>query len=246
MERSVVKSLALTLVFVAGCYGPSYSDCTIACSAETGCPSGFSCSMSENLCRTGETTDSCTTVMDDGGGSSCFTFYGDSASYAAATTSIAMNTEDFTRLADGSPTPQTFVVQDGDTFFWHDRVTFESVGVNSDAGTQANTIAVAGAGSAIPPYSIMSQIDETARDAITAPFSAPEAAVALALQDDDGSQAFSLEVTTRNGTQTFPVPSGHTPFAGVVSTCVNTITSITLSPPTPSGWWRLFSASFGP
>jgi hypothetical protein len=150
--------------------------------------------------------------------------------------------EDFSRTANGSPTPNAFVIQSGDYFFFRDRLTFATFGVNDMPGTQANSIAVGGATPA--PSTIMTQLGSTARDAIVATFSSGQAAVALRPSDDDGTQSYVLDVTTTTATVTFVVASAHAPFVGVISHCGSVIKDVTLSPPKPSGWWRLSSVTF--
>lgn len=91
----------------------------------------------------------------------------------------------------------------------------------------------------------MSQLGSTARDALVATFSSNEAAVAFRPSDDEGAQGYSFEVATVSGAVSFPVASAHAPFVSVVSDYGGVITSPTLSSPTPSHWWRLFSVTFG-
>src|SRR5574341_142569 len=64
-----MKAFAFTLVLLAGCtYDASFTDCTVACSAAApSCPEGFSCSMSEGMCRAaGAGGISCAAVLDGG------------------------------------------------------------------------------------------------------------------------------------------------------------------------------------
>jgi hypothetical protein len=56
--------VGITVVALASCgYGPSFSDNTITCNVNSGCPGGYTCcytsSPSEGLCRSGETSGSC-------------------------------------------------------------------------------------------------------------------------------------------------------------------------------------------
>ena len=57
MERGVVK-LLVTVCVLGGCgYDAPFANCTVRCSASTGCPSGFSCSITDGWCRrTGSVT----------------------------------------------------------------------------------------------------------------------------------------------------------------------------------------------
>lgn len=242
VRASTVMVLALSL---AACdYSADLNDCRVACSATaSACPSGLSCDTSEGRCRTGETSATCAAIGGDAG--PCLTYFDDEAAFAAATSSLSMNVEDFSRIANGSPTPNAFVIQGGDYFFWHERVTLATFGVNDMPGTRATTIAVGG-NTAPTPSTIMSQLSSTARDAIVATFSRNVNAVAFRPSDDEGAQGYSFDVTTVSGTVSFPSASAHAPFVGVVSNCGSVITSTTLSPPMPSHWWRLFSVTFGP
>jgi hypothetical protein len=152
----------------------------------------------------------------------------------------------FSRTADGSPTPSSFVIQDGNYFYWRDRLTFKTRGVNNADGAQVITIAVGG--NAPPAAStIMAQIGgATARDAIVASFTSQVAAVAFRPSDDEGAQSYIFEIVTTSGTTSFPVSTAKAPFIGVVNGCGNAIVSAALVPPKPSHWWRLFSVTFGP
>jgi hypothetical protein len=185
-------------------------------------------------------------VGDAGDAGPCLTYFDDEAAFASATSTITLDVEDFSRIADGSPTPNAFVIQGGTYFYWHDRVTFETFGVNTTPGTNANTIAVGG-NVAPTPSTIMAQIGSaTARDAIVSSFTPGVSAAALRPSDDDGTQAYLLEVTATSGVSSFPVAAAHAPFVGVVSSCGAVIGTVTLSPPSPSGWWRLLDVTFGP
>lgn len=244
------RGLVVILAIAASCnYDADIRDCRAACTASSECPSGLTCATSEGWCRTGETAAACPGMAGDGGatgdGGRCLTYFEDETAFATATSSLSMNVEDFSRIASGSPTPNAFVIQGGDYFFWHARLTFSTFGVNDMPGTRANSIAVGG-NTAPAPSTIMSQLMNTARDAIAATFSSNVAAVAFRPSDDEGAQGYSLGVATTSGTVSFPVASAHAPFVGAVSHCGNVITSATLSPPMPSNWWRLFSVTFGP
>lgn len=57
---------AVVLVIVAGCYSPSYSNCTISCT--TSCPNSLTCDTQLHVCRTPGT--SCTDGPGDAGGDS--------------------------------------------------------------------------------------------------------------------------------------------------------------------------------
>ena len=41
------------LALIASCYHPSFRDCAIACTAETGCPAGLTCDMAIGRCTSG-------------------------------------------------------------------------------------------------------------------------------------------------------------------------------------------------
>jgi len=60
----VIRVLALVAVVLAGCDPTSFRDCAITCTAETGCPNGFSCGT-EGLCRAGNGQSSCADVLSD-------------------------------------------------------------------------------------------------------------------------------------------------------------------------------------
>ena len=66
--KACVVAIAIALALAACGYDASFRDCTIGCSSATGCPNGFTCSVSEALCRTGETSASCAAVLDGGVG----------------------------------------------------------------------------------------------------------------------------------------------------------------------------------
>lgn len=240
----MVRATAAFAGLLLACdYNAEVRDCRAACNATSGCHDGLSCSVSEGLCRTGETSTPCAMLGGDGG--PCLSYFDDEAAFALATNSLTTSVEDFSRTANGSPTPNAFVIQDGGYFFFRDRVTFATLGVNNMPGTRANSIAVGG-NTAPTPTTIMSQLTNTARDSIVATFSSNVAAVAFRASDDEGTQSYSLDVATSTGTVSFPVASAHAPFVGVVSNCGTVITSATLVPPMPSNWWRLFSVTFAP
>lgn len=64
----VIKAvLVMTLVAGAACsYKSDFADCEVACTESTGCPSGFTCAVSEGLCRSGANAASCAAVLDGG------------------------------------------------------------------------------------------------------------------------------------------------------------------------------------
>lgn len=62
----MVRALAAAALGLSCNYGASFRDCTIACSAESGCPSGFSCGT-EGLCRATGATNACGAASNDGG-----------------------------------------------------------------------------------------------------------------------------------------------------------------------------------
>lgn len=250
--EAVTTAYAVTAFALAACgYNASFEDCTITCSATSGCPSGLTCATSEGLCRTGDTTDLCAAIAGDAAGAAdagtCLTYFDDETAFAGATSALTMNVENFSRTANGSPTPNAFVIQNGSYFFWHDRLTFKTLGVNNAPGSQVETIAVGG-NTAPTPSTIMPQISgATARDAIVASFTSNVAAAAFRPSDDEGMQGYMFDITTTSGTSSFPIAAtSRTPFVGVVNGCGNVIISAALAPPTPSHWWRLFSVTFGP
>jgi hypothetical protein len=55
-----MRGLWVSLLAFASCYRPTLHDCAITC--ETQCPNGLSCE--DGFCRTGETSDSCGSVLD--------------------------------------------------------------------------------------------------------------------------------------------------------------------------------------
>jgi hypothetical protein len=65
VERVVVTRGALIATLLAGCDPTSFRDCEISCTAETGCPDGFSCGA-EGLCRSAGETRSCSELPPDG------------------------------------------------------------------------------------------------------------------------------------------------------------------------------------
>ena len=92
----VVKSFSVALTecaivaIIPSCgYGASFEDCTITCSATSGCPSGLNCATTEGLCRTGDTTDPCAAIAGDaasaGGAGTCLTYFDDETALAGAT-----------------------------------------------------------------------------------------------------------------------------------------------------------------
>lgn len=249
MEGLVVKTLVSiwALITTAACgYDVQLGDCAIRCATnEDVCPNGMACG-NEGLCRTGEIVAACAAIGGDGG--SCLAYIEDETAFASAASSVglSLSIEDFSRIAGGSPTPAAFVIQGGDYFFHHDRVTFKTLGVNNMPGGQANTIAVGG-NAAPTPSTIMPQISgATARDTIEASFPSAVAAVAFRASDDEGMQGYMFEVTSQGEPVPFPVATAQAPFMGVVSRCGNVITSAALIPPMPSHWWRLRGVTFGP
>lgn len=236
--------VVVACTFVACSYRADFDDCRVACGAASGCPSGLTCATSEGWCRTGETAALC--AATDGDAGPCLTYFDDETAFMTATSTLTLNVEDFSRTAAGSPTPNAFVIQNGDYFYWHSRVAFETHGVNTMPGGEASTVAVGGA-AAPAATTIMSQLSSsTAHDAIAASFSTAVGAVAIRPSDDEGTQGYAFEVVTTSGTMMFPVASAHAPFVGIVDSCGSGIISATLSPPMPSHWWRLFRVTFGP
>jgi hypothetical protein len=257
LERVVViRTMVGTAIAAStGCsYGGSFVDCEVSCTQSTGCPPGFTCSASspgeQGLCWSGATAPSCGAILDgsvDGNvdAGTCLTYFSDETSFDVAKGTLALNIEDFTRKADGSPTQGSgFAYRTGDYFFWRGRLTFKTRGVNNAPGQQSNQIVVGGNDATI---TIMSGIGgATARDAIVATFTPHVAAVAFRPSDDEGTQSYVFEVTTTSGTTSFPVATAKAPFVGVVNGCGNAIVSAALVSPTPSHWWRLFGVTFGP
>jgi hypothetical protein len=68
MGRELVKVLvALAVGATVSCgYDASFRDCTINCSDATGCPDGFSCSITEGLCRPAGFNMSCSSIVGIG------------------------------------------------------------------------------------------------------------------------------------------------------------------------------------
>src|ERR1041385_115543 len=54
----------LCLLFVGGCYSPSYSDCVISCATSHECPSGLQC-MPDQWCRPSGAVGSCPAPLPD-------------------------------------------------------------------------------------------------------------------------------------------------------------------------------------
>ncbi|HEY4182013.1 MAG TPA: hypothetical protein VGM90_34455 [Kofleriaceae bacterium] len=68
----VIRAVLVAVIAAgAGCsYGGSFGDCEVACAASTGCPSGFTCAVSEGMCRSSATpATSCAAILDGGAGS---------------------------------------------------------------------------------------------------------------------------------------------------------------------------------
>jgi hypothetical protein len=64
----VIRAAIVAVIAAAGCgYGASFRDCEIRCTAATGCPTGFSCSASEGVCRASGATQSCAAIAGDAG-----------------------------------------------------------------------------------------------------------------------------------------------------------------------------------
>ena len=54
-----------TVFLAANCnYSPTIKDCEVQCNASTGCPSGFSCSAAESLCRPAGVEATCAALGD--------------------------------------------------------------------------------------------------------------------------------------------------------------------------------------
>jgi hypothetical protein len=82
--------LGIVIAASAACsYSNGFFDCEVACTSSSGCPDGFTCSVTEGLCRDGATAASCAEVIDrsadagadsgaiaDGGASSCPAAFG--------------------------------------------------------------------------------------------------------------------------------------------------------------------------
>jgi hypothetical protein len=63
---------ALLAGLIAGCYHPSFSDCTISCASGNGCPDGLSCDMGSHLCTSaGACTAGGDANGDTGGSNTC-------------------------------------------------------------------------------------------------------------------------------------------------------------------------------
>jgi formylglycine-generating enzyme len=63
--RVVIRWLPALAIASCG-YDAAFEDCTIQCSAATGCPSGLTCGI-EDLCRTSDTTAACAAIVGDAG-----------------------------------------------------------------------------------------------------------------------------------------------------------------------------------
>jgi hypothetical protein len=86
-----------------------------------------------------------------------------------------------------------------------------------------------------------------ARDAVIAAFSTEQRAVGLVVNDDEGSQMFTLIVTVSDAnatTYTFTATADKSTFVGIVDNCSYPISSVLIAPPIPSHWWRLQSVTF--
>jgi formylglycine-generating enzyme len=67
VEQIVVTMRVIVLLAITSCgYDASFEDCTISCSAATGCPDGLACG-SEGLCRTSGTSTTCAAILGDAG-----------------------------------------------------------------------------------------------------------------------------------------------------------------------------------
>jgi hypothetical protein len=68
IERVMRTAFVVVALLVgAGCTYRSFGDCTVACTAASGCPDGLTCGR-EGFCRTAETGGvSCATVLEDAG-----------------------------------------------------------------------------------------------------------------------------------------------------------------------------------
>jgi hypothetical protein len=162
--------------------------------------------------------------------------------FATGTQGMTSVVEDFTRDKSGAAVPADyFSTTYGDHYYRSDTILFISVGVQpADApGTLSETITGAYG-------SIMSDAGGTqARDGIVANFSTEQRAVGLVLNDDEGSQTFTLLITSSNGTSyTFTATAGKSTFLGVIDRCSTAIPGFRILPPAPSHWWRLESVTF--
>ena len=161
------------------------------------------------------------------------------AGFTAATVAMAAVVEDFKRDATGAAVPSDyFSLTYGDHYYRSSLISFQSVGVQPTHNPGVTDDIIVGSYG-----SIMSEADGEARDGLIATFSAPQDAVALVLNDDEGSQVSTLTVTTSEQTFTFTVPTATATFAGVVRQCGSRISAVRVAPPVPSHWWRLFSVT---
>jgi len=65
MVKAILVASASVALGACG-YGAAFHDCAVACSAESGCPSGFACGA-EGMCRAAGATTACSAIIDDGG-----------------------------------------------------------------------------------------------------------------------------------------------------------------------------------
>lgn len=59
----LMRAVLLGLCAVTGCYDASFHDCAIRCTADTGCPEGFTCGP-ESVCRVKGALDACPALND--------------------------------------------------------------------------------------------------------------------------------------------------------------------------------------
>jgi sulfatase modifying factor 1 len=68
-RRLMMATIRVIAVFVAAAscdYNADIEDCRVACTASSGCPSGFECSVPEMLCRDPSVAASCPSILDGG------------------------------------------------------------------------------------------------------------------------------------------------------------------------------------
>jgi hypothetical protein len=98
-RTAVIVTLLLALAVSDACsYGAQLSDCTVRCTDATGCPTGFSCSTAEGLCRRTGSTTFCPPAGTDAPGPDAFD---PSACPATYTISLPSTTSRYRIASDG-------------------------------------------------------------------------------------------------------------------------------------------------
>lgn len=63
ISEVTAKALVVALILVGCAYDTHFTDCSISCSTDTGCPDGLTCGT-EGFCRTPGQTDACSPIME--------------------------------------------------------------------------------------------------------------------------------------------------------------------------------------